>query len=89
MEQYKETQQVPLLLTVAQTARLLNIGSTKVRMLMSSGALPKVHIGRSVRIPAASLQAWLQQCEQQEGERKSQAEGSMPTTGVKGVWRPQ
>lgn len=73
MEQFKETQQVPLLLTVAQTARLLNIGSTKVRMLMSSGALTRVHIGRSVRIPAASLQVWLQQCEQQEGERKGQA----------------
>ena len=72
MEQYKETQQAPLLLTVSQTARLLNIGSTKVRMLMSSGALHKVHIGRSVRIPAASLQAWLKQCEQREVERQSQ-----------------
>lgn len=73
MGHFKETQPFPLLLTVSQTARLLNIGCTKVRMLMSSGALPRVHIGRSVRIPAASLQAWLQQCEQQEGERKSQA----------------
>lgn len=73
MEQFKEMQQFPLLLTVSQTARLLNIGCTKVRMLISSGALPKVHIGRSVRIPAASLQTWLQQCEQQEVERNGQA----------------
>jgi excisionase family DNA binding protein len=73
MEHFKETQPFPLLLTVAQTAKLLNIGCTKVRMLMSSGALAKVHIGRSVRIPAAALQAWLQQCEQQEGERNGQA----------------
>jgi excisionase family DNA binding protein len=73
MEQFKETQQLPLLLTVSQTARLLSIGCTKVRMLMSSGALPKVRIGRSVRIPAASLQTWLQQCELQEIERNGQA----------------
>jgi excisionase family DNA binding protein len=73
MERFKEAQPAPLLLTVPQVARMLNIGCTKVRMLMSSGALSRVRIGRSVRIPAASLQAWLQQCEQQEGERNGPA----------------
>jgi len=68
MERFKGTEQSPLLLTVPQVARLLNIGCTKVRMLLSSGELPRVHIGRSVRIPAASLRAWLKQCEQQEVE---------------------
>ncbi len=66
MQGFKETQQPPLLLTVPQVAKMLNIGCTKVRMLISSGALPRVHIGRSVRIPAASLRTWLKQCEQQE-----------------------
>lgn len=67
MERFKEVQQTPLLLTIAQVAQLLNIGSTKVRMLMSSGTLPSVHIGRSVRIPEAGLRAWLKQCEQSTG----------------------
>jgi excisionase family DNA binding protein len=68
VERFKETQQSPLLLTVPQVARMLNIGCTKVRILISSGVLPRVHIGRSVRIPAASLRTWLKQCEQQEAE---------------------
>ena len=70
MERFKEAQQPALLLTVPQVARMLNIGCTKVRMLMSSGTLPKVYIGRSVRIPAASLRTWLKQCEQSGPERK-------------------
>ncbi len=73
MQGYKETQQPPLLLTVPQVAKMLNIGCTKVRMLISSGALPRVHIGRSVRIPSASLRAWVKQCEQQEAERNGRA----------------
>ena len=73
MERFKETQQPPLLLTVPQVARMLNIGCTKVRMLLSSGALPMVHIGRSVRIPAASLRAWIKQCEQREAEVNEQS----------------
>lgn len=45
---------------------MLNIGNTKVRMLLSSGELPRVRIGRSVRVPAAALHTWLEQCEQRE-----------------------
>lgn len=65
MERTREVAQ-PLLLTVPQVARMLNIGNTKVRMLLSSGELPRVRIGRSVRVPAAALHTWLEQCEQRE-----------------------
>ena len=66
----ERTRDIPqqLLLTVPQVARMLNIGNTKVRMLLSSGELPKVHIGRSVRIPATALHTWLEQCEQREAK---------------------
>lgn len=45
----------PLLLTVLEVAGLLGVGRTTVYELISAGDLEVVHIGRSARVPAASV----------------------------------
>lgn len=55
-----DPRQVPLLLTATQAAALLAISRTQVYALMGAGALPYVLIGRSRRIPRASLQEFVQ-----------------------------
>ena len=45
----------PLLLTIPEAAALLSIGRTTVYELIGSGAISVVHIGRSARIPVASI----------------------------------
>ena len=49
----------PLLLTALQAAQLLAIGRTSVYELIATGDLETVHIGRSMRIPADSVHAFI------------------------------
>jgi excisionase family DNA binding protein len=53
----------PMLLNVAQVAKLLSLGRTKVYDLIATKQLPVVRFGRAVRVPAASLQRWVEQQE--------------------------
>ena len=55
----------PMLLNVAQVAKLLNLGRTKVYDLISTKQLPVIRFGRAVRVSSASLQRWVEQQEQQ------------------------
>ena len=48
-----------LLLKPTEAAEVLGIGRTKIYSLLSSGELPAVRVGRSIRVPAAALQEWL------------------------------
>ncbi len=48
----QETTQ-PLLLTVPQVAKLLNLGRTKVYELIGTKQLPVVRFGRAVRVSSA------------------------------------
>jgi len=61
----QETMQ-PLLLNVAQVAKMLSLGRTKVYDLIATKQLPVVRFGRAVRVPSASLQRWVEQQEQQQ-----------------------
>lgn len=61
----QETTQ-PLLLTVPQVAKLLNLGRTKVYELIGAKQLPVVRFGRAVRVSSASLQRWVERQEQQD-----------------------
>jgi len=42
-------------------AKLLGLGKSKTYMLIASGDLPSVRIGRSVRVPYEALRAWVDQ----------------------------
>jgi len=48
-------QHQPLLLTVVQAARVLNIGRTTAYELIAAGELEVVHIGRAARVPADAV----------------------------------
>ena len=49
-----------LLLRVPEAAEWLSVGRSTVYELVQRGELPTVHIGRSVRIPAAAVRAWVE-----------------------------
>ena len=44
----------PLLLRVHETAKAIGLGRSKTYELVSSGVIPSVRVGRSVRVPGAS-----------------------------------
>jgi excisionase family DNA binding protein len=46
----------PLLLRVADAARLLSVSRSTMYQLVASGQVPVVRIGRSIRIPRAGLE---------------------------------
>jgi excisionase family DNA binding protein len=48
----------PLLLTLPGAAKALSVATRTVRRLIERGELPKVKIGRCVRVPAEAVQAW-------------------------------
>ena len=48
-----------LLLTVREAQDVLSIGRSKLYELIASGALPVVHIGRAIRLPAKELEKWV------------------------------
>ncbi len=48
-----------LLLRVEEAAALLAVGRATAYLLIATGELPCVRIGRSVRVPLADLRAWI------------------------------
>ncbi|HXG90546.1 MAG TPA: helix-turn-helix domain-containing protein [Vicinamibacterales bacterium] len=48
-----------LLLKPSEVAETLGICRTKAYGLISSGAIPSMRVGCSVRVPAESLKAWI------------------------------
>jgi len=55
-----------LLLTVREAQDVLNIGRSKLYELIASGALPVVHIGRAIRLPAKELEKWVNDQKQEK-----------------------
>jgi len=51
----------PLLLTVRQTAAALCVGRTTIYELIGAGDLEVVHIGRSIRVPVAAVEEFVNQ----------------------------
>ncbi|MGH8644167.1 MAG: helix-turn-helix domain-containing protein [Gammaproteobacteria bacterium] len=48
-----------LLLTLPEAAKALSVATRTVRRLIERGELPKVKVGRCVRVPAEAVQAWV------------------------------
>ena len=49
----------PLLFRPEEAAKALGLGRTKTYQLLAAGELPKVVIGRAVRVPRVALEAWI------------------------------
>lgn len=55
--------QVPLLLSVRQAARLLGVGTTLCWEMIHSGEMPSVRLGRRVLVPRAAIERLAQTTE--------------------------
>ena len=53
------TGELPLVLTVDEARRLLRIGRRQLYQAIARQDVPAVKVGRSIRIPRSSLEAWL------------------------------
>ncbi len=60
MQETKQETVQPLLLTISQVAKSMNLGRTKIYELIATEGLPTVRFGRAVRVSPISLQQWLQ-----------------------------
>ena len=57
----------PLLLTIPQVAKTLNLGRTKVYHLIATKQLPVMHFGRAVRVSSSvAAKRWIEQQEQHD-----------------------
>ncbi|MGH7777293.1 MAG: helix-turn-helix domain-containing protein, partial [Candidatus Dormibacterales bacterium] len=70
-------------LRVEEAADRLSLGRSKVYELIREGRLPVVHIGRSVRVPVRSLQAFV--AELMEAASREQAGEPGPGWEPRGV----
>ena len=61
----------PILLTVEDAARVLSIGRSRLYMLLRSGEIESVSLGRSRRIPAAAIQTYVDAL--REEQRRTEA----------------
>ena len=50
----------PLLVTAQEAADILGVGRTKLYELINRGELRPVHIGRSLRLPVAELERFVE-----------------------------
>jgi excisionase family DNA binding protein len=48
-----------LLLTVPEAAHLLGVGRSQMYAMLASGAVPRLRVGRSLRVPVADLALWV------------------------------
>lgn len=58
----------PLLYTLREAAALLRISRTKLYELLTANEIESVHIGRSRKIPAAALDAYVSSLRTNEGK---------------------
>jgi excisionase family DNA binding protein len=68
----------PMLLTIREAAARLRIARSQAYDLARTGEIPAIRIRRSVRVPAAQLEAWI--------ERQTKAPASIESpAGASGV----
>ncbi|MBX5465669.1 MAG: helix-turn-helix domain-containing protein [Clostridia bacterium] len=53
----------PLVLTVAEVARLLRVGQSTLRQALKRGDIPHVRLGRRILIRRDALFAWMEERE--------------------------
>ena len=56
---YKDFEQLPLVLSVPEVARVLNLGRDTTYGLVRSGRIRSVRVGRQYRVPKAAVLEYL------------------------------
>lgn len=57
----------PLIYTIPEAAHVLRISRTKLYELLTTGQIESIHIGRSRKIPADALHAYINRLRTEEG----------------------
>jgi excisionase family DNA binding protein len=68
MKKEKQLERDKEYLKVTEVAEYLQIGRTRAYELVSSGEIPSVRIGRSVRVSRRELERWLEKQRYNAGE---------------------
>lgn len=68
----------PLLMRVNEVSHALGLSRGAVYALISEGSLPSVKIGRSRRVAAADLEAWVRDRLAHRDEGSDQPSGQLP-----------
>jgi len=63
-----------LLLKPTEAAEVIGLGRSKTYQLISSGVIPSVRIGKSVRVPVVALRNWIEQ--QLREQKQPQGDGA-------------
>ena len=67
-----------LLLKVEDAASVLSVGRSKAYAMAAAGELPSIKIGRSVRVPVAALEAWINERAAAAQDGNGPEEGTPP-----------
>ena len=62
-----------LLLKPMEAAEVLGIGRSLMYALIAQGVIPSVRLGRTLRVPKASLEKWISDQEKARGDERGQA----------------
>lgn len=68
-----------LLLRPGEVAEILGICRTKTYDMISAGTIPSIKLGKSIRVPAETLRAWIDQ--QADDAARSVLESREPIKG--------
>jgi excisionase family DNA binding protein len=71
----------PLLLRSGEVAKLLGLGRSTVFAMLAAGELPVVRIGRSVRVPRAALERWVDERTDHDTKRGDVQQPPVPDLG--------
>ena len=58
--EYRSFQDLPLVLSVPQLAKLLGIGRNAAYDMVNSGSIRSVKIGRTIRIPKSAVEEFIE-----------------------------
>jgi excisionase family DNA binding protein len=61
-----------LLLKPAEVAEILRIGRSLVYVLLSTGEIPSIRLGKCIRVPKASLEKWMVEHETVKPKKEEQ-----------------
>ncbi len=65
--------ELPLVLTVDEARRVLRIGRRQLYQAIARRDVHTVKVGRSIRIPRSSLEAWLAEPDQEAAQSRPQS----------------
>jgi excisionase family DNA binding protein len=60
-----------LLLKPSEVCQVMGVGRSLVYSLIAQGVIPSVRLGRSIRVPKASLEKWISDQERVRGDDRS------------------